>query len=230
MSLEARAEPVEVARDTTRTLSRFTGLAGLVAFVLIYVPIVTASGQEPGFDGGADAVQAYFRATSSELAQLGRFVLVVGLVAFAWFALALSLLLAQAEGRPAWRSAIAAGSALLFVASGMNGHWQAAAHRADALPPELAGYAFDVGNLEFANGWVAMGSFALCVGWVVVRTRVQSRWLGWLAIVSGLGLVAARAFWTTDFWLLPYLLFWVSLITISIRLLRSPWRASADNG
>ncbi len=203
------------------SLARMTGIVGLVALVLIYVPIVGLSGQEPSFGDDAAAVLPFFQATSSEAAQLGRAVLVVGLLAFTWFAIGLSLLLAEAEGRPAWRSTIAGASALLFVASGMNGPEQAAAYRADTLTPELASYAFSVGHLEFENGWVAMGSFALCVGLAIIRTRALPQWLGWLAVVSGLGMVASRAFWTTSIWLAPYALFWLAIIVISIRLLRS---------
>ena len=216
-----RAPTVDEQAQRSNSLARMTGLIGLVSLVLIYVPIVGLSGQEPSFGDDAAAVLPFFQATSSEAAQLGRAVLVVGLLAFTWFAMGLCLLLADAEGRPAWRSTIAGASALLFVASGMSGHQQAAAYLADTLTPELAGYAFSAGHLEFENGWVAMGSFALCLGLAIIHTRAHPPWLGWLAVASGIGLVVSRAFWTTSIWLAPYAVFWLTIIVLAIRLLRS---------
>jgi Domain of unknown function (DUF4386) len=199
-----------------------TGIAGLVFFAMTVAWIVTTSmsGKEPAFDGGADAVLAYFRATSSTLAGFGSYLMVVGMVAMIWFAIGLALLLGRAEGRPPWRSSIAAASALVFIGVVLNAPGEAASYRAQTLTPELAAYAFDVGNLGFANGWVAMGSFLLCAGWAMIRTRLAPRWFGWLAVAGGVGLVLSRAMWTSPIWLLPYALFWLWVIIISVRLLR----------
>lgn len=42
-------------------------------------------------------------------------------------------------------------------------------------------------------------------------------------MASGLGLVAARFAWaTSELWTVPYLLFWVWIVVLSIRLLRRP--------
>jgi hypothetical protein len=46
--------------------------------------------------------------------------------------------------------------------------------------------------------------------------------MGWWLILAGLGLVAARFVWTSDLWTVPYLLFWVWLLVLSIRLIRRP--------
>ena len=59
----------------------------------------------------------------------------------------------------------------------LNASGEAASYRAKTLTPELATYAFDVGNLGFANGWVAMGSFLLCAGWAMISARFAPRWL-----------------------------------------------------
>ena len=206
-----------------RHLTRMTGIAGLAVFVLTVAWIVTTSvsgAREPAFDGDADAVLVYFRATGSTLAGFGSYLVVVAMVAMIWFAIGLALLLGRAEGKPPWRSSVAAASALIFVGLVLNAPGEAASHRAQTLTPELATYAFDVANLEFANGWVAMGSFMLCAGWVLISTRFAPRWLGWLAVVGGVGLVLSRAAWTSPVWLLPYAFFWLWVIIISVRLLR----------
>jgi len=73
-------------------LSRVTGIAGLAFFALTVAWIVTTSvsGKEPAFDGTADEVLAYFRATSSALAGFGSYLVVVGMVAMIWFAIGLA--------------------------------------------------------------------------------------------------------------------------------------------
>lgn len=203
-----------------RLLSRITGLAGLASFVLVLGPIIAAAGQEPGFDGDSAVVQNFFRSIDSFGLEVGRFLTVVGLIGTLWFAIGLTLLLARAEGSPPWRSAIAAASAVAFPVLNLNGHWQAAVHRADSLSPELARNAFDVGNVAFANSWVAMGSFVLCGGLVMLTGRFMRRWLGWVGVAAGAGLILSRAVWTNEVWFLPYAIFWIWTIIVSVRLLR----------
>lgn len=212
------------ADDRWRQLSRLTGVAGLVALALVLGPISAASGQEPGFTGTAAQVRAFFLATSTPVHTVGSALATVGLVAILWFAVGLALLLARAEGAPAWRSAIAAVSASTFVILNLSGGWEAASYRATGLTDELALYAFDEGNLTFANSWVAMGSFALCVGWVVLRTRCAPAWQGWVALASGVGLVLVRFVWSGQLWFAPYALFWLWVIALSIHLLRTARR------
>jgi hypothetical protein len=48
------------------------------------------------------------------------------------------------------------------------------------------------------------------------------RWMGWWLVATGVGLVASRFFWTSELWTLPYLLFWLWVLVLSVRLLRRP--------
>jgi len=59
------------------------------------------------------------------------------LVTLVWFVVGLSILLRRAEGEAAWRSAIAMGSGVLFVALGLPGigNEAAVAFRAGDLDP-----------------------------------------------------------------------------------------------
>jgi hypothetical protein len=133
----------------------------------------------------------------------------------------LSTILRTTEGTLAWRSSIAAASGVLFVALTLAGYWEAASFRADDIDPQVARFAFDVGNVSFANGWLALGSFAVGAGLVMRSSDLFRPWLGWLAIASGGGLVLSRAVWTNEIWLLPYALFWVWVIVVSVLLLRA---------
>ena len=201
-----------------RRLTLTAGISGLACIVMIFVPLIAGSAQEPDFRGSTEEVQAFLRSVSGPIHEFRVFMFVMGVVAFLWFAITLALVLRRAEGDPPWRSAIAAGSGLLLVALVLLGSFQAATLRASDIEPQLARYAFDLGNATFANAWVALGSFALTAGWVIVSTGVFPRWMGWWALLCGVGLVVVRAVWTSQIWFLPYLLFWLWVIVLSVLL------------
>jgi hypothetical protein len=152
------------------------------------------------------------------------------LIAFAWFVVALTAQLRRAEGEAPWRSTIAMISGVLLVAPVLFGNEVAVALRADDLDPQIAMYAFDEAQAAFANARVALGSFAICCGWVIASTRFLPRWLGWLAIASGVGLVLSRISWTNQVWLLPYMMFWLWVIIVSLLLLLRNFRGVAQSG
>jgi hypothetical protein len=153
----------------------------------------------------------------------------VAAIGILWFVVGLALLLRRAEGDPPWRSTIALVSGVLLTAyAALDPSLDAAAFRGADLDPAVAGYAFAVGSIGFANAWLTLASFAVCAGWVVVATGIIGRWLGWWAIISGIGLALSRFFWTSEIWLVPYGLFWLWMIIVCIRLLRwSPTGAYA---
>jgi hypothetical protein len=178
-------------------LGRVSGVAGLAAVVLIFVPIVVGTRPEPAFNAAATEFLTYYRSPHTPAAEFRSFVFTIGLVTFVWFVGALTTLLRRAECGAPWRSAIAMGSGVLFVAWGLSGNEVAAAFRADDLDPQIARYAFDEGQAAFANARVALGSFAGCCGWVIASTRFLPSWVGWLAIASGVGLALSRISWTS---------------------------------
>jgi hypothetical protein len=73
---------------------------------------------------------------------------------------------------------------------------------------------------------VPLPALAVCAGWIMVATGIFGPWLGWWAIISGLGLALSRFFWTSEIWLLPYLLFWLWVIIVCVQLLR--WSPSVS--
>ena len=209
--------------DPWRRLARATGIAGLVAFVLVFTPIIAISTRgEPPFSATAERAHAFLvSAGGAGWRDLAGTALMLAALTLVWFITGFSLLLARAEGSPPWRSVVALVSgALLPAYLVLDVSWEAAGNRAADIDPGLAAYAFDVGNLGFANVWVAMGSFAITSGWVVLSTRVLGRWLGWWAVVAGAGLVLARFSWTSQAWLLPYVLFWIWAVVVCVALIR----------
>ena len=210
-------------------LGRVTGVAGLAAILLIFVALV-GTRPEPPFTATATEFLTYYRSPDTVAAEFRSFVFTVGLVTFVWFVVALTTLLRRAEGEAPWRSAVAMGSGVLFVALVLSGNEVAVAFRADDLDPQIARYAFDEGQAAFANARVALGSFAGCCGWVIASTRFLPRWLGWLAIASGVGLALSRISWTSYIWLPFYLMFWLWVITVAVLLLRRNFRGVAQSG
>jgi hypothetical protein len=122
-------------------------------------------------------------------------------------------------------SGTAAVAALLFGAP------QAAANRGgDGLDPQVAQFAFDLGDVTFANMWVALGSLSLASGWAILAGRegpgspdgsAWPSWLGWWALSVGAGFLVARMAWPTYLWVIPYVPFWVWVLVVSTRMLRT---------
>jgi hypothetical protein len=210
-------------------LGRVTGVAGLAAIILIFVALV-GTRPEPPFAAAAAEFLTHYRSPDTVAAPFPPFVFTVGLVTVVWFVVALTTLLRRAEGEAAWRSAIAMASGVLFVALVLSGNEVAATLRADDLDPQIARYAFDEGQAAFANARVALGSCAVCCGWVIASTRFLPRGVGWLAIASGVGLALSRISWTSYIWLLFYVMFWPWVITVAVLLLRRNFRGVAQSG
>ncbi len=204
-------------------LARATGVVGLGAFVLLFAAIIAiGTVGEPPLEASDEEAAAFFRNAQVAWVHAAQATASLAAVGLLWFVAGLSVLLRRAEGEPAWLSTVALVSGVVFVAySLLDASWDAAALRGAELTPELAGYAFHVGNLGFANAWLAMASFAVASGWVVLRTGALPRWTGWCAIASGVGLVAARYVWFADgLWIFPYTLFWVWVIGACVVLVR----------
>ena len=197
---------------------------GLVSVALLFASIIAISTVgEPSFLASAEQARAFFINGSQGWVQTATALTSLAAIGLIWFVVGLSLLLGRAEGSPPWRSAVALASGIMLPAYLLlEMSWEAASFGAADLDLAVASYAFDAGNLGFANVWLAMASFAMCCGWVILSTRVVGRWLGWLAIASGLGLVISRFFWTSEIWYLPYFTFWIWVIIICVRLVWRP--------
>jgi hypothetical protein len=98
-----------------RRLGRVSGVAGLAAIVQIFVAVVGAR-EEPSFTATATEFLVYYRSSDTVVTPFRSFLFTLGLVTFVGFVVGLSVLLRRAEGEAAWRSAIAMGSGVLFVA------------------------------------------------------------------------------------------------------------------
>ena len=208
--------------DSWHGVARNSGWAGLLGAVLLFAAIIPLGslGEPPLEASTEDAADFIRKAAETSWVQPLQAVGAVGMIGLLWFLIGLSLLLRRAEGDPPWRSTVALGSAVLLPAYYLvHASWASAAHRGLELDPAVAAYAYDIGNIGFANTWLALGSFAGAAGWVMLTTGAWPRWLGWWGAVAGVGMLLARFVWTIESaWIAPYGLFWIWLLTVAVRL------------
>lgn len=211
---------------TTTRIARLTGILGLLSVVLLFGSTIAISTVgEPEFMTTPAVAASFFQATGAGWAQATMAVTSVAGIALLWFVAGLTTLLRHHERGLPWLSSTALGSGLLVAGYAvLDSSWEAASFGAADLEPSVARYAFDTGNLSFAGAWLAVASLAISAGTLVVVTGLFARWLGWWAIVCGIGLVGSRFAWTSGSWLLPYALFWLWVIIISILLVTRPGR------
>jgi len=213
-----------VTAQPYRILARVTGVIGIVFIVLLFGPIIALStAGEPPLDATASEAAKYFGNIEATWARLALATSTLGWIGSLWFFVAFGYLLRRVEGDPPWRSTIATLSGALLAAYGLVGvSVGAASLHGGKITPNVADFAWASASVGFANAWIAIASFALASGWVILSTRALERWMGWWLIVAGVGLVAARFVWTIDLCIAPYLLFWACALVLSIRLIRRP--------
>jgi len=210
-----------MATPETTTLRRTTAYAGLAAFALLLAGqgLIQVGGAEPPFDAPMARTLDFFTTRDETLFAIGAYLSVLSVVAMLWFFGGVYALLKED-----WRAMVALVSGVVYVAGTISVDWELAAFRAaEGLDPEISRLVFDMGNLGFASAWVALGSFALATGWVLIGSPRWPDWLGWWAVAAGVCLVAARAVWTNQVWLVGYFLFWVWAVVLCVRLLRRPY-------
>ena len=150
---------------------------------------------------GAEAAEYYGRLDAS-WPRLAMATLTLGMIGTLWFFVAFGSVLRRAEGDPPWRSTVAMLSGALLAAYGLIGSSvESASVHGAKITPEVADYAFAFGSVGFANVWIAIASFSVRSGWVILSTRVLERWMGWWLLAAGGGLVASRFVWTSEVWL-----------------------------
>jgi hypothetical protein len=210
---------------------RPAGIAGWAATAMLFSGVILMSSTgapEPNFDAPAAEIQRYLETQSATALAAGGFLLAFGLCALLWFVCGLSAALRRSGARPEWLPTVVLVSGTAAVAAMLFGAPQAAGYRGgDGLDTQVATFAFDLGNVTFANMWVALGSLSLASGWAILAGRGKPgspgwpAWLGWWALAAGAGLLVARMAWPTYLWVIPYVPFWVWVLVVSTRMLRT---------
>lgn len=172
-----------------RNLARSTGAAGLFTLVVVLGSSLANDYQSAATDSNADETVASFRSLDDAFGAFSSFATAVGLIAMLWFTLGLALLLRRYDGELPWRSVFLAGAGVVSVVAGQIATWEAA------------------------------GAVGICTGLIVLGARELPHWLGWWALVAGVGSVLARAVWTEDHAYVPFTAFWIWVAVLSVVLL-----------
>ena len=200
------------------------GAVGGVLFVVLQLvgqSLIQVGGGEPSFDASAEEIVAFFDARDTLLFNVGSYLSTLSVIPLLGFLGSLRGSLRRAEGEGGWLTLVATGAGLLFLAlAASGGLWHIAVFRTEGLDPQVARLLFDLGNFNFATMWVVLGALVLAVGLAAIWFGAFPRWLGWMGLVVGIGLVIARIFWTTTVAFSPYVLFWVWLIAVSVVMFR----------
>jgi hypothetical protein len=212
----------DVRRSGARSRLVTTGLAGVAMPVLQFTgqALTQTKATEPSFDAPAGEIHAVFAANDPNLMAAGSYLSALSVLAALFFVGGLASLL-----RRDWRAPLVLTCGLGYaLAVGVG--WELAATRVEeGIDPELARLAFDLGNLSFATAWVALGGFTVVTGWALRAHRLAPAWVAWLGTLAGTCAIAARAVWTSPFWLVGYALFLVWTLVICAFLLARAFRA-----
>ncbi|KGN34988.1 hypothetical protein N802_00575 [Knoellia sinensis KCTC 19936] len=204
-------------------LARWAGALGLLGIALLYAPIIAIStlGEPPLHASEAEIAEFYRNTSTTSWYEAAEITSVIGTLVLTWALVGVAMVLGRAEGAPFWRAAMAVLAAGILSANSVgNVGWAVVGRHGPELDIDVAHYAFDSGNIAFANLWLALASFAVACGWVTLETGVFPHWTGWLAMAAAVGFVVARFFWTSEVWLIPYAAFWVWMIALFVRLVR----------
>ena len=208
---------------TQMRLEQVGAVGGILFIVLQLVGqlLIQAGGSEPSFDASAQEIVEFFEARKTFLFNTGSYVSTISIIPLLAFLGSLRGALRRAEGEAGWLTLVASGAGLLFLALGAaGGFWHIAVFRIEGIDPQIARLLFDLGNFNFATMWVMLGALVFAVGLASILYGAFPRWLGWMGLVVGLGLVLARIVWTSTVAFTPYVLFWVWLVAISVVMFR----------
>lgn len=218
--------------DSPRFWTRVGGVGGIVFFVSILVLIalmpLSHSVPEPAFDAPSSAFLVYAK-SASDLPFALSLVGVLGLFGFALFAAVLTVTFRDADDRSNVASNLVLLTAAVFIALWLTelGFATGQTFRRADLDATGASILFSLSNGIFVVSWSAMAAFLAASAFAALSTRALPPWVGWSALVIGIGLFLAGAAPLSAIWFFPYFLFLVWVLATSVVLLvRKPRKPS----
>jgi hypothetical protein len=222
---------VDVVRRTS--LERGIGLAGIVGMVLLFAATIATATNEPELDASTAEAADFIKSLDASWITPVEAVADIGMIVLLWFMVGLPLVLRRHEGEVPVRSTVAMLSGVLVAAFVvLDSAYQAGAHRSSELDDAQLAFAYDLSQIGFTNIWLPLGSFAFACGWLMVSTAAHSglprepallpmpRWLGRWGMVAGIALALAQMIWETGAGWIPYLAFWLWLLTTCVVMVR----------
>ena len=208
---------------TRTSIERTIGLTGIVGMVLLFAATIATATNEPELDASTAAAADYVRSQDASWIAPVEGVADIGMIILLWFMVGLALLMRRHEGEVPVRSTIAMLSGVLVAAFVvLESAVPAAANRSSELDDAQLAFAYDLSQIAFTNIWLPLGSFVFACGWLMISTAALPRWLGWCGIGAGVALALAQMAWDPGIGWIPYLGFWLWLLTTCVLLVRRP--------
>ena len=169
-------------------MRKLAGIAGIV-FIAILIATLILPGTPPAIDDSDSDLVNFFTDNRSAilLAQwLGFIVTVPALFFFSYFL----VVLRQSEGDQPVRTL----TALIGIAATAGIAIVVAAFEADhGLEEKMARIYYDLASIATNGQFVALGTYSLFSGWLIVSKRAFPVWCGWIGIGGGVLAVLSSA-------------------------------------
>ena len=194
---------------------RWMPLSGIVFVALVLLAVVVLSGEHPESDASGAEVLAFYDAENVRQT-LAAMVLAAAAPFIVFFALSLGAFLFDNDKRSLWEMALVGGS-VLTAGAAIAGGWIHFA-LADGAEAGVSADAMQALNVLDSDVWLplttALGVMMLGAAGALLTSTGLPRWLGWAALVLGVGLFILFI----DFIALILTLVWI--ITVSVLLVR----------
>jgi hypothetical protein len=195
------------------------GVAGILFVAFAFgLSLVGANGEPASFDAPAKDWLTHYR-NSHDLFLLAPYSAGVPILLFILFVAALHMTLRQpANGESLSSIAVllfgGVAAALLMAAAGAGS--AALLRVGHGLDESGASTLSGLANEFFVMSFFGIGGLLLAAGISAISSHGLPAWLGWSGIVIGLGSVIAPVAQLTAFWLIPFFLFYIWVVAVSV--------------
>jgi hypothetical protein len=204
-----------------RTANLVGGVSGILYVLLWVVGFFIIVGFVPTL-GSSEREVAEFLGRSSTRIWAGGYLALLGFVFLIVFVARLAAVLRRAEGDRGWLWSLALVAALAWVSIEMaTAATEGAAFYAGSkgLDLQTTTGLINVGNFGFFLSGAFGALFLAATAFVVLRTEVLPRWLGWFAAILAAASIVAVPIATTEVAQIPVLLRAVWVVAVSVVLI-----------
>jgi hypothetical protein len=205
-----------VAGVRTRSVARWTALAGAVYVVLFVIgTIVLFSGAPAGDAPPAKVIQWYADSGHRDRVNIGWILVGLALFFFLWFVATLRRAVMTVDGEGILTAVVAIGgavyAAVAFASVALNSGIRTMSddtYRHQVFP-ELIHAADDAAYVMHATGAAALGAMIIAASLALMWAGVWPKWAGWVGVVVGILAIGAIFFFTQFIFLL-----WILVVSV----------------
>jgi hypothetical protein len=209
-------EAAGVAVVRTRSIARWTALAGAVYVVLFVVGTIVLFSGSPGGDATPlKVIQWYSDSGHRDQVNIGWILIGLALFFFLWFVATVRRAVMSVDAEGILTAVVGIGgavyAAVAFASVALNAGIRTMSddtYRHQVFP-ELIHAADDAGYVMHASGAAALGAMIIAMSLAFMWAAVWPKWAGWLGVVVGILAIGAIFFFTQFLFLL-----WILVVSI----------------